>query len=72
MHQEPAKQFSFRLPPQLVQRVEECTEGLRAAGLDVNRAAVVRLLLTRALDSTGCNIELLLGGRAKRTRKRRA
>lgn len=71
MHQEAAKQFSFRLPAQLVRRVEKCTEGLRQAGLEVNRATVVRLLLTHALDDTGCNLERLLGAAGKRVRKPR-
>jgi hypothetical protein len=55
-----ARQFSFRLPQSLVERVEACAENLRDAGLEVNRAAVVRLLLTHALDATGCNLERLL------------
>lgn len=56
-----AKQFSFRLPGKLVRRIERCMAGLKAAGLDVNRADVVRLLLTQALDATRCNPRLLFG-----------
>jgi hypothetical protein len=60
-NEEAAKQFSFRLPDSLVERVEQCMAALRAAGLDVTRADVVRLLLKHALDATHCKIELLLG-----------
>jgi hypothetical protein len=66
-----ARQFSFRLPKHLVQRVDGCAENLRDAGLEVNRAAVVRLLLTHALDATGCNLNLLLEKPEPRKRGRR-
>jgi hypothetical protein len=68
---EAARQFSFRLPEGLVERVENCTEQMRAAGLELTRADVVRLLLKHALDATHCRVELLLGvgGRKKPTRK---
>jgi hypothetical protein len=62
-HEAAAKQFSFRLPEGLVDRVENCMIQLQAAGLEVTRADVVRLLLKHALDSTHCKLELLLGGR---------
>lgn len=62
MAEEAARQFSFRLPEGLIERVEECMENLRAAGLEVTRADVVRLLLKHALDATHCKIDLLLGG----------
>ena len=57
---EASKQFSFRLPEVLVQRVEECTGEIRSQGLDVTRADVVRLLLNHALDATHCKLDLLL------------
>jgi hypothetical protein len=60
-HDETAKQFSFRLPNGLVERLEACVEGLKDAGLEVTRADVVRLLLKHALDATHCKIDLLLG-----------
>lgn len=66
-----AKQFSFRLPDVLVERVEACTEAIRSRGLDVTRADVVRLLLTHALDTTDCQIERLLKERRPRTPSRR-
>lgn len=56
-----AKQFSFRLPIALVDRVEHCAEQLRDAGLEVTRADVVRLLLKHALDATHCKIDRLFG-----------
>ena len=55
-----SRQFSFRLPDDLVQRVEECAQVIRANGLEVTRADVVRLLLNHALDATKCRLNLLL------------
>jgi hypothetical protein len=60
MAQEASKQFSFRLPEALVHRVERCANDIRASGLDVTRADVVRLLLKHALDTTNCRLDLLL------------
>jgi hypothetical protein len=70
-HDQAAKQFSFRLPGGLVERVEHCAEQMRAAGLELTRADVVRLLLKHALDATHCKVELLLnaGGRKRRARR---
>ena len=62
-----ARQFSFRLPFELVERVERCTEELRDSGLEVTRADTVRLLLKHALDATHCKLELILGSRSKKT-----
>lgn len=70
MTQEAARQFSFRLPEVLVNRVESCTAGLQDAGLEVTRADVVRMLLKHALDTTHCKIELLLGNRSSSSKKR--
>jgi hypothetical protein len=69
--QEAARQFSFRLPEALVERVEGCAEEIRAAGLEVTRADVVRLLLKHALDSTHCKLELLVGAKPPRKPVRR-
>jgi hypothetical protein len=66
-----ARQFSFRLPEGLVERVERCTEEMREAGLEVTRADVVRLLLKHALDATHCKVELLFGGSGRKRRARR-
>ena len=63
---EAAKQFSFRLPEGLIERLEQCTTELKMAGLEVTRADVVRLLLKHALDATQCKVDLLIGGRMKR------
>lgn len=72
MPEEAARQFSFRLPDSLIERIEQCQSSLRAAGLDVNRADVVRLLLKHALDATQCNIDQLFGTRpAKRAKKKK-
>ncbi len=57
---EASKQFSFRLPEALVERVEHCAHEIRQHGLDVTRADVVRLLLKHALDATQCKTSLLL------------
>jgi hypothetical protein len=70
-HEEAAKQFSFRLPEGLIERVERCTADLQAEGLEINRTGVVRLLLKHALDATHCKIGLLLGGKAPKRRARR-
>jgi hypothetical protein len=71
---ETAKQFSFRLPEGLVNRVEECAEQMRATGLEVTRADVVRLLLNHALDTTQCRLDRLLrpsaGAKRHGTRKK--
>jgi Arc/MetJ-type ribon-helix-helix transcriptional regulator len=67
-HEVAAKQFSFRLPDALVERVEQCVTELREAGLEVTRADVVRLLLRHALDATQCKIDRLLGGHAANSR----
>jgi len=67
MAQEDAsRQFSFRLPGGLVERLEECTGRLQDAGLEVTRADVVRMLLKHALDVTHCKVDLLLGGGSRR------
>jgi Arc/MetJ-type ribon-helix-helix transcriptional regulator len=72
MTEEAARQFSFRLPDSLVERIEQCQQSLRATGLDVNRADVVRLLLKHALDATHCNIDQLFGNRpARRVKKKK-
>jgi len=61
-----SKQFSFRLPEELVERVEQCADEMRESGLDVTRTDVVRLLLNHALDATKCKISLLLRSRTAR------
>jgi hypothetical protein len=75
MQAQAAKQFSFRLPVGLVDRVEQCMDHLHATGLEVTRADVVRMLLKHALDATHCKVERLLGGGGRgskeRARKRR-
>ena len=70
-HEEAAKQFSFRLPEGLIERVERCTEDIQATGLEVTRTGVVRLLLKHALDATHCKLELLLAGKTAKKRVRR-
>ena len=54
------KQFSFRLPEALVEQVEACADHIRAQGLEVTRADVVRLLLKHALEATKCRLDVLL------------
>jgi len=66
-----AKQFSFRLPEALVNRVESCATQIRANGLEVTRADVVRLLLSHALDETKCRLEKLLRPRRKKAPRTR-
>jgi hypothetical protein len=63
-----AKQYTFRLPKNLVARVEQCAERLRLSGLTVSRTDVVRLLITRGLDMTQCDPDALLAsGLGERT-----
>jgi hypothetical protein len=69
-HEEAARQFSFRLPEALVERVELCMTELKEAGLEVTRADVVRLLLKHALDATQCRIDVLLGSNGSKKRVR--
>ena len=67
-----SRQFSFRLPEVLVEQIEQCTETIRAKGLDVSRADVVRLLLSHSLAATKCRISLLLKfDNSKSARRRR-
>jgi len=47
------KPFSLRLAPELVVRVDEYADRLRASGLAVSRTDVARMLITRALDALG-------------------
>jgi hypothetical protein len=68
---EASRQFSFRLPPTLVERVEDCADLMRDKGLDVTRADVVRLLLNHALDATKCQLDLLLRPQSNRKTLRR-
>jgi hypothetical protein len=70
-HEAATKQFSFRLPEGLVERVERCTVDIQKTGLEVTRADVVRLLLKHALDNTHCKLELLLGGKSPKGPRRR-
>ncbi len=58
---EAAKQFSFRLPKSLMDRVERCMDHLQSAGMEVTRTDVIRILLRHALDATQCRIDLLFG-----------
>jgi hypothetical protein len=55
------KQFTFRLPPKLVARIDRCREQMHRSGLNINRTDVVRMLITRALDALpNCHLEELL------------
>jgi hypothetical protein len=65
-------QLTFRLPDDLVTRVEDCVARIRETSrLNITRAEVVRLLLTRALDSVGCDLNELIAAPAKPRRSRR-
>ncbi|HYO97966.1 MAG TPA: hypothetical protein VER33_25860 [Polyangiaceae bacterium] len=71
MQEAAARQFSFRLPTALVERVDTCTDRMQTAGLEVTRADVVRMLLKHALDDTRCRLELLLGSKTKKKSTKR-
>jgi Arc/MetJ-type ribon-helix-helix transcriptional regulator len=70
------KQFSFRLSDGLIERIEKCMKTIREAGLYVNRADVVRILLQHALDDTHCDVHRLFkapekaNGRKSSTKRR--
>ena len=74
MQSEPTKQLSFRLPESLIEQVDGCTKRLRAHGLHVSRADVVRMLLVHALRATGGELKVLLdsGGSPKGSSGRRS
>ena len=55
------RQLAFRLPNELIGRIEQCEKHICATGLDVSRTDVVRLLLTYALNATDCNLRTLIG-----------
>jgi len=65
-------QYSFRLPRSLVLRVDRCLANLAAAGLEVTRTDVVRLLLRYSLDATGGEASALLRRGKKPRPKARA
>lgn len=66
---EPTQQTAFRLPVSLLGRLDHHVEHLRAEqpGMNITRADVVRLLLTRALDE----LEAAEAGSKASTRRRR-
>ena len=64
---EATKQLGFRLPVSLIEDINHCVGHLQSLGLELTRADVVRLLLRRALDETGCEVQRLL----QRPRKRK-
>ena len=66
------KQFSFRLSDALVERIETCMEQIRKAGLYVNRADVVRILLQHALDETHCDVHRLFNHPEKKANGRKS
>jgi hypothetical protein len=66
-----SRQFSFRLPEALVKQIEQCAASIRAKGLDVSRADVVRLLISHSLAATKCRINLLLKHDNQAARRRR-
>jgi hypothetical protein len=66
-----SRQFSFRLPEALVRQIEQCAAAIRAKGLDVSRADVVRLLLSHSLAATKCRLNLLLKHDTQAARRRR-
>jgi Arc/MetJ-type ribon-helix-helix transcriptional regulator len=67
---EASRQFSFRLPESMVEQIEECAASIREQGLDVNRADVVRLLISHSLESTQCKLDLLLRSNPTRSTPR--
>lgn len=66
----PSKQLAFRLPESLIADVERVGAELAAVGLNLPRAEVVRLLLTRAIEATADDPQKLLKP-AKGAKRRR-
>lgn len=73
MSTETTRQLTFRLPEDLIARVESCVTHMQErSGFSITRADVVRMLLTRALDEAGCDFQRLFPARvAARPRNRR-
>lgn len=68
------RQLAFRLPHDLIGRIHACEEHMKLSGLNVSRTDVVRLLLTFALNSSECDLAVLLGpskGEGKRKGRRK-
>ena len=59
------RQLAFRLPNDLIGRIEECERHIAETGLDVSRTDVVRLLLTYALNASACDLRTLIGSDAR-------
>ena len=77
MSQTDTRQLAFRLPESLIGRLEDCENHIRMTGLNLSRTELVKLLLSFALDATGCDITALIapspngarrGNKARRTR----
>ena len=67
------RQLTFRLPEVLIERVEDCVTSIQEkSGMNVTRADVVRLLITRALDIAGCDLHKLFGAPPSRSKKARS
>lgn len=62
------QQYSFRLPKDLISRLDGCMATMRDAGLELTRADVVRLLLNHALETTKCDLAVLLAPRSRMRR----
>ncbi len=60
MMQAKTRQLTFRLPEELIERVDKCAARIQSeAALPVTRTDVVRMLLVHALDSGHCGMDLL-------------
>ncbi len=64
------KLFSLRLSHELIVRVDECADRLRASGLAVSRTDVARMLIVRALDVMGGDPQILLSAKPLSDAKR--
>jgi hypothetical protein len=59
---EETRQLAFRLPQSLIGRLEHCEKQIQTTGLNLSRTELVKLLLSFALDTSACDITMLLGG----------
>ena len=72
MATESTRQLTFRLPEELIARVESCVSVIQErSGFSITRADVVRMLITRALDEAGHDLQRLFPARTAKPRSRR-
>lgn len=72
MASKPTRQLAFRLPQDLISRIQRCEDEIAERGLRLSRTDVVRLLLTYALNVTAGDLTELLRANLKEAQARTA